>query len=95
MIAAEKALAERKTEMEKMEAEIGRLKREAEKRNFADEHRDKKEEGMKKELMKLKGKLDTSLIGRQSESEMYDEAIVKAANMEKTVAELNAKVSES
>ncbi len=47
---------------------------------------------LKMQMADLRNRLDSSLEGRQAESEMYDEAVVKAVRMENHVEELTAKV---
>lgn len=52
----------------------------------------KVEVDLKKQVGDLQTKLNSSLVGRQSESEMYQEAMLKTQKLEKTLGELNAKV---
>ncbi len=47
---------------------------------------------LKRQMADLRSRLDSSLEGRQAESEMCDEAVVKALRMENTVEELMEKV---
>ena len=91
----EAELSHRKETLAKQEAEIATLKHESEKRKALEEHRDQKEVRLKDEVNSLKGKLDSSLVGRKSESEMYEEAILRANDMEKSVNEMNAQVSKA
>ena len=52
----------------------------------------KQESDLKKQISDLKLKLDSANCGRQAESEMYEEAMVKTQRLETMVNELNAKV---
>ena len=52
----------------------------------------KQESDLKKQIIDLKAKLESANCGRQAESEMYEEAMVKTQRLETMVNELNAKV---
>ena len=52
----------------------------------------KQETDLKRQISDLKSKLDSANCGRQAESEMYEEAMVKTQRLETMVNELNAKV---
>ena len=51
------------------------------------------EEVLKRQMAALQTRFDSSMEGRQAESEMYEEAMVRSAHLEVTVKELAAKVS--
>ena len=53
----------------------------------------KQESDLKKQIIDLKAKLESANCGRQAESEMYEEAMVKTQRLETMVNELNAKVT--
>ena len=53
----------------------------------------KQESELKKQISDLKAKLESANCGRQAESEMYEEAMVKTQRLETMVNELNAKVN--
>ena len=53
----------------------------------------KQESDLKKQICDLKAKLESANCGRQAESEMYEEAMVKTQRLETMVNELNAKVN--
>lgn len=50
------------------------------------------EADLRKQIASLESRLSSSMVGRQSESEMFQEAIMKAAHMEKATTEMKAKV---
>ncbi len=56
------------------------------------EMQSKVEGDLRRQLGDLNEKLSSAMVGRQSESEMYAEAMSNATRLEKTVTELNAKV---
>ena len=74
------------------------LKRHSEEQNCTSAHttelQSRKEADLKRQLAEAKARLDSAMVGRQSESEMYEEAILKAAGLEKSAVEINAQVKE-
>lgn len=56
------------------------------------EMQSKVESDLRKNVVELNEKLNSAMVGRQSESEMYAEAMSNAARLEKSVTELTAKV---
>ena len=49
------------------------------------------ESDLKRQVADLNERLSSSMVGRQSESEMYEEAVLKASRMENAVTELEAR----
>ena len=50
------------------------------------------QEALRRQMAALQTRLDSNMEGRQAESEMYEEAVVRAVHLEVTVKELEAKV---
>ena len=55
---------------------------------------DKIENDMKKQITDLQSRIESNNIGRNSESEMYQESLLKTAQLDRTVSELEAKMAE-
>ena len=76
--------------------EVVALRRELEQREAAHaqvtEMQHQVEAVLKRQVTELQGRIASGVEGRQSESQMYEDAVVKAAHLEKTVTELSAKV---
>ena len=51
----------------------------------------KVESDLKRQVTDLNERLSSAMVGRQSESEMYEEAVLKASRMENAVTELEAR----
>ena len=51
----------------------------------------KVESDLKRQVADLNERLSSAMVGRQSESEMYEEAVLKASRMENAVTELEAR----
>jgi chromosome segregation ATPase len=56
------------------------------------EMQSKVETDLKKQVAELKGEHKSAMVGRQAESEMYEEAMMKTAKLENAVTEMNEKV---
>lgn len=73
--------------------EISALKKDVEQKGAMKELQKQVESVLKKQISDLQTRLNSTMVGRQSESEMYEEAVMKATHMETNVSELNAKVA--
>ena len=72
--------------------QLASLSQEFEKSEFRNNKQSKVEEVLKKQVAELQSKLDSAHQGREAESEMAQEALTKASQMERSVLELNAKL---
>ena len=93
-------LEEAGREAEGLRAECGRradriaaLEREGEARTEATAMQGKVEGVLQRQVTELRTKLDSSMEGRLAESEMCDEAVVKALRMENHLTEMESKVN--
>ena len=69
------------------------MKKDLEQKDSMKDMQKQVESVLKKQISDLQTRLNSTMVGRQSESEMYEEAVMKATHLETTVSELNAKVS--
>jgi hypothetical protein len=74
------------------EDQLASLSQEVEKSETRATKQSKVEEVFKRQNSELQAKLDSANQGRQSESEMAQDALKKTSQLERTVSEVNAKV---
>lgn len=88
-------ITEVKTAHATQSEELTALKKDVEQKDSMKDMQKQVESVLKKQISDLTTRLNSTMVGRQSESEMYEEAVMRATHLETTVTELNAKVSAS